>query len=413
MIKKLKVNLLDEEIGVLTEDEYGRLNFEYLESWLNNPNAYSISNQLKLERRIFEDFECKAFFSGLLPEDLIRTKIAAKLKISEENHFSLLEVLGGDCAGAISLASFPKKKNISIYQSKIIATKDLKRTLLNLDDNPLLISEGIRLSLAGAQNKIALLKKNNKFYIPGSKEITTHIIKPNIAKLNNTVFNEFACMSLAKLCGIEVPQVEIALAEEHPYLIIERFDRTKFSNGKLKRVHQEDFCQALGILSERKYQKEGGPSLSNCAKLIDQVSSKPGLDKMKFLEIVIFNFLIANNDAHGKNFSLRLGTKSIRLTPFYDLLSTEIYPKLNQEMAMKFGKQYLASKINKHDLIQLSEDLSIKAQLIQSKIIDLKNIIEKNFPKLYEHSELKSHSDLLDQIFRLISKRSNLLAKLL
>ncbi len=413
MIKKLKVNLLNEEIGILFEDENGRLNFEYSESWLNNPDAYPISTKLKLEKKLFEDFECKAFFAGLLPEDLIKTKISEKLKISEENNFSLLEILGGDCAGAISLEPDSKKKNTTIYQSKLIEDKDLKKILLSLEEEPLLTSEGIRLSLAGAQNKIALLKKKNKLYIPGTNEITTHIIKPNIRKFKDTVFNEFICMSLAKLCGIDVAEVDVGSAEDLPYLIIQRFDRVKFGNGKLKRIHQEDFCQALGISPEKKYQKEGGPSIKSCANLIDQITNKPGLDKIKFLDIIIFNFLIGNNDAHGKNFSLALDTKSTKLTSFYDLLSTEIYPQLNQEMAMKFGKQYLASKINQHDLTQLSEDLSIKPQLIQSKIVDLRNKLEKKFPELYDLQELSNQVELLNKIHRVITKRSNFLAKLI
>lgn len=412
-MKKLKVNLLNEAVGILSEDEYGRLNFEYSESWLNNPDAYPISIKLNLEKKIFEDFECKSFFSGLLPEDLIKEKIAKKLKISEDNNFSLLEILGGDCAGAISLESFLKKKNSATHEPKLIEESDLKKILLRLEEEPLLTSEGIRLSLAGAQNKIALLKKKNKFYIPGSNEITTHIIKPNIRKFKDTVFNEFICMSLAKLCNLDVAHVDIGFTEDLPYLIIQRFDRVKFGNGKLKRVHQEDFCQALGISPEKKYQKEGGPSIKSCANLIDQVTNKPGLDKIKFLEIVIFNFLIGNNDAHGKNFSLALDTRSIKLTSFYDLLSTEIYPQLNQEMAMKFGKHYLAIKLNKHDLSQLSEDLSIKPQLIQSKIIDLGNTIKKMFPKLYEFKELNLQRELLDKILKVINRRTKFLEKLI
>jgi serine/threonine-protein kinase HipA len=410
-MKKLKVKLLNEEVGLLNEDEFGRLSFEYLDSWLNNPNSYPISLTLGLEKKIYDNSSCRGFFAGLLPDDQIKSKIASKLKISEDNDFSLLEILGGDCAGAISIES-DLKQNKKKQDSKLIEEKQLQEIFALLNDEPLLTSKGIRLSLAGAQNKIALVKKKNQFYIPADEEITTHILKPSIKRFSNIVFNEFACMKLGSICGLNIPNIEVGFAENTPYLIIERYDRQRLKNGRLQRIHQEDFCQALGIIPEKKYQKEGGPSIKSCADLIDQYFSRPGLSKLKLLDIFVFNFLIGNNDAHGKNFALILGTKSIELAPSYDLLSTEIYPQLNKELAMKFGKQFLASKINKTDLRQLAEDFSIKEQLLKDKILAMQLLIQKKFPELYKIKELSKEAEILDGIYQVFTKRSKYVERL-
>lgn len=160
-----------------------------------------------------------------------------------------------------------------------------------------------------------------------------------IRDFQDTIENEYLCLKTAKAIGIEVPNVEIKSAEGVKYLLIERYDR-EIKDGLVKRIHQEDFCQALGFNSLYKYQNEGGPDLKDCFDLLKKVS-KPAIDRNKFGLRIIFNYLIGNTDAHSKNFSLlHYDNRTIELAPMYDVLCAPVYDKLTKKMAMKIGGYY-------------------------------------------------------------------------
>jgi serine/threonine-protein kinase HipA len=192
-----------------------------------------------------------------------------------------------------------------------------------------------------------------------------------------------------------VAKTEIRCAEDVEYLLVERYDRTHSQSPKgetLERLHQEDFCQALGIVSENKYQKEGGPSLKQCFALLREVSSAPVLDLARLLDAVIFNFLVGNNDAHGKNFSLLYrgaGTASLetRIAPFYDVVSTHYYPELTREMAMKIGGEYSSERVSSMNFEQLAEDAGLAKPLVRSRVPELAEAVLSNLDKTgIEHS---------------------------
>jgi serine/threonine-protein kinase HipA len=168
------------------------------------------------------------------------------------------------------------------------------------------------------------------------------------------------------------------------YLLIERYDRThrQVAGGQpvLDRLHQEDFCQAQGFVSEMKYQKENGPSLKLCFRLLRDVSSAPVVDLARFLDAVIYNFLVGNNDAHGKNFSLLyhgVGTENleIRLAPLYDIVSTVYYPELSKEMAMKIGGEYLSEKVTPKDFERLSEEAGLGKPLVKQRVPEMADAV--------------------------------------
>ena len=217
----------------------------------------------------------------------------------------------------------------------------------------------MRLSLAGAQSKIALSydRENKKFYLPSSDKVTNVILKPPIQGVSktseyDTVYNEFFIMRLASKIGINVPYVDVCVIEDLPVFMIERYDRVQFSDGDWCRLHQEDFCQAISIVPEKKYQNQGGPSFEDCNNLIEKHSTFPIVDRLKILESFIFNYLIGNNDAHGKNFSMLHEIEEIenghitgrkflpQITPFYDLLSVAVYDGYSKKMAMNIGGEY-------------------------------------------------------------------------
>ena len=174
---------------------------------------------------------------------------------------------------------------------------------------------------------------------------STHIIKPQSPHFNGLVENEFYCMKLASAVGLDVANVEIGTAGSAKFLQVARYDRSHLLNGELARIHQEDFCQALGIPPELKYQQEGGPNLRRCFELVREVSTVPGVDMLRLFDAVVFNYLIGNNDAHGKNFSLLRDADGIRLAPLYDLVCSSAYPAIANSMAMKIGGEREPTKL--------------------------------------------------------------------
>ena len=348
--------------GRLWRDEKSSLRFQYDPSWLATPGAGQISLRLPLQKEPFDPDHARPFFANLLPEADVRARIARGLGISESNDFKLLEELGGDCAGALSL--LPEgvpPETTGDYQP--ISSEELDRMIEGIPQRPLLTpQEGSRLSLAGAQEKIPVYLKDGQIYLPRGSNASSHILKPEIRRLQNTVENEAFCMMLAAASNLPVPKTSIREGRQHAYLI-ERYDR-RLANGKLTRIHQEDFCQALGVDYGRKYEAEGGPGLKACFALLDKHSSEPILDKRNLLKAVVFNYLIGNCDAHAKNFSLLLDDGSVRLAPFYDLISTKVYGALSPKFAMRIGGQLRGEWVAKEHWLKLADEASVGAKAV-------------------------------------------------
>jgi serine/threonine-protein kinase HipA len=250
-----------------------------------------------------------------------------------------------------------------------------------LPRRPLLAGEdGIRLSLAGAQDKVAVRIEGNEISLPLGGAPSTHILKPAVERFEGVVFNEALCMKLAAAVGLPAAKVEIRNVDGIEYLLVERYDRRARGNPggppSLERLHQEDFCQAQGIVSEMKYQKEGGPSLQQCFALLREVSSAPVIDLSRLLDMVIYNFLVGNNDAHGKNSSLLYrgggaAGQDVRLAPLYDVVSTSYYPELSKDMAMKIGGEYSSDKLARKNFEQLAEEAGLAKPIVRSRVPEL------------------------------------------
>lgn len=407
--KLLYVYFFEEFAGVLQQDQLGTLSFQYDQEYLNQKDAKPISIALPLREAGFVGRAVEAFFAGFLPEDIVREQLAKIFGISADNDFSLLEHIGGECAGAVSLYHDNKQKHTrEIYERKTINLEQLEDTFTKMSTRPLLSRQGKhRLSLAGAQNKLAVCVKFTKnaevqeIYLPGSDELSTHIIKPRIADFPDTAHNEFFCVRLASEVGIPTNVANLHFAGEIPYLILERYDRYK-QGRHFKRLHQEDFCQALSLSPKLKYQSEGGPGLARCFALVSEYSSIPALDKLTLLRAVIFNFLIGNNDAHAKNFSFLYSEKSmrIRLSPLYDLLSTAVYTTLDQKLAMKIGKKNNYRRIRPHDWESFADDVNISTRLVREefksmshRVLEsahtLQSTLYKSFPSLVYEKIIK------------------------
>ena len=339
--KTLDVYLNTILVGKLVQNDKGSLSLTYTAEFLHKA-ATGISLSLPLQAAPFTGIEVKAFFSGLLPDEIAKQKIARYLGFSEKNAFALLQAIGGECAGALSL--YPEGQIPPIHNDKDIEVLDgtkLRDILELLKKHPLLAGEDkMRLSLAGVQDKLAVDFDKGKIALVKNGAPTTHILKSVISHISDSVHNELFCMRLAEAIGIIVPKATIHFVGDIPCYIVERYDRKKNVDGSVLRMHQEDFCQALGILPEIKYEREGGPSLAKCLEIIIAHSAKPAADQLRFLDLTIFNYLIGNADAHGKNFSLLYTGSKPELAPAYDLLSTAVYPDLSEKMAMKISGKY-------------------------------------------------------------------------
>jgi len=391
MARTLDVYLHNHLAGQLIQDDGGQMGFKYVEDWLNTPAATPLSQSLPLRKERFSRKECRGFFAGILPEESKREIIAANLGISARNDYAMLEQIGGECAGAVTFIPPGQRLPEPNYGYREISSHDLAGILRELPKRPLLAGdEGIRLSLAGAQDKVALRIEGDEISLPLGGAPSTHILKPSVERFAGVVFNEALCMNLAAAAGLPTAQVEARSIEGIDYLLVQRYDRVhrQVQGGKpvLERLHQEDFCQAQGIVPEMKYQKEGGPSLKQCFGLLRDVSSAPVIDLARLLDAVIFNYLAGNNDAHGKNFSLLYRgagreEQEIRLAPLYDIVSTAYYPEISRNMAMKIGGEYVPEKVTPKDFERLAEEAGLAKPIVRRRVPELAGIVLSSLTK--------------------------------
>ncbi len=313
-MRRLRVWWDGRPVGELTQDDGGELGFTYLPEWVADPQAPAVSASLPKRPEPFTRRECRPFFGGLLPEEGQRRAAAQALGISAANDFAMLDRLGGEVAGALQ---FLHSEDVPLeaagpWAPEPLDDRRLRAVLDALPQRPLLAGEGeLRLSLAGAQAKVPVVVKDGAVALPAANQPTTHILKPAIPRFEATTENETFIMRLAAAIGLEVAAVEARSLPSpdgpRTFLLVQRYDRAWTSQGGIRRLHQEDLCQALGIPVERKYQSEGGPSLDQCFALVRRVVTRPAVDALKLLDAVIFNAIAGNADAHGKNFSILYG----------------------------------------------------------------------------------------------------------
>ena len=354
--------------------------------------------------RTYSEKECLPFFEGLLPEGEIRRQIADYAHVPATSVIKLLERFGADIAGALVITG-EDFTPIDEFGYSEISEAEIKQRISQKTKIPLILSGNrIRLSLAGAENKVPVLFRNGKYYLPVGSAASSHIIKAT----DEFVDNEFICNRLAHYCGLSVPEMKTVDFDGKPALLITRYDRTVAEGGAVSRLHQEDFCQALGIMSQNKYEENGGPGWSNAMALILNNSDNPTEDLGSFLRVTLFNFIIGNCDAHAKNFSM-LYNKNLKrkhLAPFYDIVCSSIYEQFDRSLAMRIGKQRELNRITKSDFEGLAskrlvddtiENLltvfpdaveSVRQEIDDSKRILLDRIVSDSLPR---RERLKAH----------------------
>lgn len=361
-------------VGQLTQDKHGELGFAYARAWLDDEAAQSLSASLPKRAEPFSRRECRPFFGGLLPEESQRDAAAQALGVSRANDFALLDRLGGDVAGALQLLS-PGDVPATLAPDQRPTPLDdagLIRVLDALPVRPLLAGEeGLRLSLAGAQSKVPVVLVDGVVALPAPGQPTTHILKPPISRFVATTENEAFVMRLAAAIGLDVAPVEQRTVQDRTFLLVQRYDRATGDDGFVRRIHQEDFCQALGVPPETKYASEGGPTFKDCFALLRRVAARPAVDVLKLLDAVIFNVIAGNADAHGKNFSILYDAEGPRLAPLYDLLATVAYPDLSPKFAMKIGKRATLAELDAKGWAAFATDAGLGLPLIRRRVAEI------------------------------------------
>ncbi|MFM7035668.1 MAG: type II toxin-antitoxin system HipA family toxin [Planctomycetia bacterium] len=361
-------------VGELTQNEHGELGFAYAPAWLDDMHTLPLSASLPKRVEAFTRRECRPFFGGLLPEEGQREIVAQALGVSAANDFSLLDHLGGEVAGAIELLP-PGVQPIPPPTRPSPIRLDDAALIKVLDDLPLrpfLVGErGLRLSLAGSQSKIPVVLVDHAVALPAPGQPTTHILKPPIERFTGTTENETFVMRLARAVGLDVAAVEPRAVHGRKFLLVERYDRVIGPDGRVERIHQEDFCQSLGVPPERKYAGEGGPTFRECFGVLRSISTVPGVDVMKLLDAAIFNVIVGNADAHGKNFSILYQDGGPRLAPLYDLLSTAMYPELSARFAMKIGTRSTLGELDARGWETFASNAGIGRPLVRRRVMEM------------------------------------------
>ncbi len=408
MEHELEVWLFNHRVGTLVLID-GRVSFRYAPDWLSRQDAMALSVSLPLQAEPFDDQKTRPFFAGLLPEGQLRRLIAQQLHVSRQNDFALLSHIGGECAGAVTLIEPGQASPGSARDDHVqwLTNDEVVGMLEELPSRPMLAGRhGVRLSLAGAQDKLPVIVDGDRIGLPLHGTPSSDILKPAIHGVEDSVSNESFCMALADTMRLNPAKSKVHVVSGRRFLLVKRYDRLVDAHGRRQRLHQEDFCQALGVDPEAKYQSEGGPDLARCFDLVRRCTRPSAPQVLRLFDYVIFNALIGNHDAHAKNFSLLYSGKTVVLAPLYDALSTAVYPTLTPKMAMKIGSKYKFSEVQAHHWEQFTEGAGLAKAQARRRILAL----AKSLPTMAR--ELQSAPDLVyggnavvDRIVALIEQR--------
>ena len=356
MTNKVQVWFDDLEVGQITVADNGELSFSYAQKWLATNGVFALSLTLPLKSGPFPSKIVSPWLANLLPEEEQLRVLTRSLGLNQNDSLAVLKEIGGDTAGALSF-DIPSKRQDWAYTpltdlyDTTNAEVALERHFEDLGRRPLLVGEeGVRLSLAGGQKKTALAVLNasgqpvlrlpadgDVLAVPLNGAPSTVILKPDNALLPGIVENEIYCLRLAKAVQIKSAEVTLLQAGKRTAICVLRYDRRIGKNGALQRVHQEDFAQANALPPGRKYERGSVPGL-NLASLLETGRHLPPLDALSLLDQLIFNILVANTDAHAKNYSLLLPIAGEpKLAPLYDVSTVLAWPGVVQTLAQNIA----------------------------------------------------------------------------
>jgi serine/threonine-protein kinase HipA len=370
-VSALAIWMYERQIGLLSRQR-GVLSFAY------TPEALELGAGLPLlsvsmptrSRRYSGDLPT-AFFDGLLPEGEARRMIAYDFGVNDDDVLGLLRAIGRDCAGALVIV--PEGTNLDeAGLPEPISDADVAERIRNLRFAPLGVDQRVRASLAGMQEKLLLSRVDDGWGLPVDGAPSTHIMKPAHPLLADSIANEAFCLRLASVLGVSSAPVALLEFDGLGVLAVERYDRTPpDAENRVVRLHQEDLCQAHGLDGQRKYEERGGPSLRQCAALLDRWSSG-AVELERLLDITTVNVLVGNADAHAKNLSLiHDATGEVRLAPAYDLMSTVYYPNVSTTAGMFVNGVRDIQEISRDDLVAEAASWGIAEDAASARLEEL------------------------------------------
>lgn len=367
MVNELEVLISGSKAGVLRQDTDGSLSFQYLREYRGVP----LSSAMPLSTQIYKDKIIRPYLWGLLPEDTnTRKYVAAEAGVSYNNPFALLGVIGLDCPGAVQFCLSGTQITHEEHFSPITEGDIASRLARSRNNESSWIADNEHWSLGGQQNKFALRKHKNEWFVCEGAAATTHILKSGVSGLAHQALNEYICMRLAAECGIDAAQVEYVEVEgsdgTEPAIVVERYDRV-ITRQHVVRLHQEDLCQALGCLPDNKYAMYGGPTSIEVIQLLMSTGSTATNNVARFLQMLFFNYLTAATDAHAKNYSLMLDASgNHRLAPMYDVASIAPYIDRAQwnlkppKLAMSIGGENRIGYLTANHLRKMVEQCGLE-----------------------------------------------------
>ena len=414
-------------VGVLRRAMSGAIDFQYDSTWLGWGATFPISLSLPLREDRYIGAPVINVFDNLLPDsEAIRRRVAERVGADGIDAYSMLTALGHDCVGALQfLPDGVDPGPAGSVDGKPVTETEIAEILQNLAMAPLGMGEDeeFRISIAGAQEKTALLRREVQWYKPIGTAATTHILKPQIGRLpngvdlSNSVENEFLCLKILAALGVPSAHAEIADFEGQRTLIVERFDRRWTEDKRLIRLPQEDCCQALSVPPTRKYQSDGGPGVRDILELL-KGSDRPIEDIAIFLRANILFWLIGATDGHAKNFSVFLGPGGrFSMTPLYDVLTAQPSLDANQirrnkfKLAMSVGtnRHYAIAEIMPRHFMQTAGNSGVANSLVQAILDDLAARALKTIDAVIETLPAGFPGAVADSVRRGVSQRLRLL----
>ena len=398
-----------EAIPVARLDDRDGVTLTYDPSWIQRTAAFPVSLTMPLNGGPYGSNRIVPWLANLLPETHL-TELGLQLKVSPQDVVGLLLRLGRDTAGAFSFGE-PRRSgnNFRIVPDETA----LERIIKELPERPFLVGEhGVSMSLAGVQDKLPVyVTEGGTIAIPIDGTPSTHILKPDVRRLAGSVQNEAFCMTLARLCGLTAAEVTTGRAGKRAYLLVTRYDRIADAQGVVRRVHQEDFCQLLGLLPAAKYERVGLGARGG-ARLPDMFAALAGLvspaERLGLVDGIIFNVLVANSDSHAKNYSVLIGAGgSAKLAPLYDLMCAAVYRHVDQSLPQSIGSRTNPDELHGNDWRDLAASVGLSAASTVARVSEMAGLVEGRLAEAAEAVEAMPAGghDVMARAIHAIEKR--------
>ena len=355
-------------IGTIHVDRSGP-SFTYASGWIGLRGAFPISITMPLRPERFAPDTFLPWAANLLPESEQLRTLGQLLGMARSDVIGLLSAIGGDTAGALSFGQAGRAS--SVQWRSVNKPEELERLIEDLPNKPFLVGEeGVSMSLAGVQSKIAVaVDDDGRIFIPMNGSPSTHILKPDSARLRGSVQNEAFCLTLARRLKIPTPNITTGRAGKRTYLLLQRYDRTVVG-GRWRRLHQEDYCQALGKPPSAKYESYQtgvpGPTLNDMFDVTRR--HMPPTEIVRLLDMVVFNILACNTDAHAKNYSIIIRGNGVSLAPAYDVMCGEVWENVSKNLAHKIAGKNRGDHLKGRDWQRFALECGLNARQVLERV---------------------------------------------